>query len=80
MFLVLSKVTTESPWHGRFAKERPLETGALSESAPLLLDAGPFAGAKPSLGQLCFGASQARGAQARTHRGAAELCSRLYAL
>ncbi|CAL5221222.1 g3373 [Coccomyxa viridis] len=47
----------------RFAKERPLETGPLPEAAPLPLDAGPFAGAAPSLGQLCFGASQARGAR-----------------
>ena len=67
MFIPLSKITTEGPCNGRFAKERPLETGALSEAAPLPLDAGPFAGTQPSLGQLCFGASQARGVQAHTH-------------
>ena len=51
-------------WRSRFAKERPLETGPIAEAAPLPLDPGPFAAAVPSLGQLCFGASQARGAQA----------------
>ena len=46
----------------RFARERPLDNPApIAALLPVSLDAGPFAAAEPSLSQLCFGASQARG-------------------